>query len=205
MAILPLFYGGINMKSKDSTVIKFLIENKDKEFNILNIAEAMDMDYKNVYSIVKRLEKGSLVRIETFGQSSRVKLNTLIHPLIFEAEFERRKEILKDKNIAVMLSNFKRAIKSRLYIMLLFGSYAKKIQTKNSDIDLMVICPDGLEDGFEKGVNRVANSMPLPLHALVFSESQFVEMMNAKDSNVGKEALKNNVILYGIEQYYGMI
>jgi len=29
-------------------------------------------------------------------------------------------------------------------------------------------------------------------------------MINAKESNVGQEALKNNVILYGIEQYYEM-
>ena len=146
-----------------------------------------------------------MVKIETFGQSSRVKLNAIVHPLVFEAEFERRKEILKDKNLAVMLSNFKRAIKSKLYVLLLFGSYANKTQTKNSDIDLMFICPDGLEDAFEKDVSRIARSMPLPLHPLVFSDSQFLGMINAKESNVGQEALKNNVILYGIETYYEMI
>ena len=193
------------MRSKEPTIIKFLVEHKNEELNIRNISEALKMDYKNVYSIIKRLEKILLVKIETFGQSSRVKLNAIAHPLVFEAEFERRKEILKDKNLAVMLSNFKRAIKSKLYILLLFGSYAKRTQTKSSDIDLMFICPDGLEDAFEKDVNKVARSMPLPLHPLVFSESQFIEMANAKEPNVGQEALKNNVILYGIEQYYGMM
>ena len=89
--------------------------------------------------------------------------------------------------------------------MLLFGSYAKRTQKKSSDIDLMVICPDGLEDAFEKDISRTARSMPLPLHPLVFSESQFIEMANAKEPNVGQEALKNNVILYGIEQYYEMV
>ncbi len=193
------------MRSKDSTIIKFLIENKNEELNILKISKALKMDYKNVYGIIKRLEKTLLVKIETFGQSSRVKLNTIIHPLVFEAEFERKNEILKDKNIAVMLGNFKRGIKSKMYTLLLFGSYAKKKQTKSSDIDLMFICADGIEDAFEKDVNRIARSMPLSLHPLVFSESQFVEMINAKESNVGQEALKNNVILYGIEQYYGLM
>ena len=193
------------MRGKESTIIKFLIENKNEELNIRNISKSIRMDYKNVYSIIKRLEKISLVRIETFGQSSRVKLNAIVHPLVFEAEFERRKEILKDKNLAVMLSSFKRAIKSKLYVMLLFGSYAKKTRTKSSDIDLMIICPNGLEDALEKDINKAAHSMPLPLHPLVFSESQFIEMANAKEPNVGQEALKNNVILYGIEQYYGMM
>ena len=193
------------MRGKESTIIKFLIENKNEELNIRNISKSIRMDYKNVYSIIKRLEKISLVRIETFGQSSRVKLNAIVHPLVFEAEFERRKEILKDNNLAVMLSSFKRAIKSKLYVMLLFGSYAKKTRTKSSDIDLMIICPNGLEDALEKDINKAAHSMPLPLHPLVFSESQFIEMANAKEPNVGQEALKNNVILYGIEQYYGMM
>ena len=193
------------MKGKESTIIKFLIEHKNEELNILNISKALKMDYKNIYSIIKRLEKLSLVKIETFGQSSRVKLNELIHPILFEAEFERRKEILKDKNLTVMLSNFKRTIKSKLYVLLLFGSYVKKTQTKSSDIDLMFICPNNLQDAFEKDVNRISSSMPLPLHPLVFSESQFIDMINAKESNAGQEALKNNVILYGIEQYYKMI
>jgi len=43
------------------------------------------------------------------------------------------------------------------------------------------------------------------LHPLVFSESQFIEMVNAKEPNAGQEALKNNIILYGIEQYYGLM
>ncbi|KHO51930.1 MAG: hypothetical protein QT08_C0017G0001, partial [archaeon GW2011_AR17] len=36
-----------------------------------------------------------------------VKLISQVHPLIFEAEYNRRKEILKDKNLAVMLNDFK--------------------------------------------------------------------------------------------------
>ena len=193
------------MRSKESTIIKFLIERKNEEWNIRSISKSLEMDYKSVYLIIKRLEKLSMVQIKTFGQSSKIKLNAIIHPLVFEAEFERRKEILKNKNLAVMLSNFKRAIKSRLYILLLFGSYAKKTQTKSSDIDIMFICPDRFEDAFEKDVNKVVRSMPLPLHPSVFSESQFLEMVNAKEPNVGQEALKNNVILYGIEQYYELM
>lgn len=193
------------MKSKESTVIKFLIDHKNEELNILNVSKGIKMDYKNIYSIIKRLEKINVIKIETFGQSNRVKLRNVVHHIIFEAELKRRNEILKNKNLMVIYNSFRRVIKSNLYILLLFGSYAKKRQTKSSDIDLLFICPDGLQDTFEIDVNRVSRSLPLQLHPLVFSESQFNEMINAKESNVGKEALKNNVILYGIEQYYQMI
>lgn len=193
------------MKNKDVIVIRYLIENKNEELNILKISKELKMNYKNVYSIVKRLEKELLVKLEFFGQSSRVKLISQVHPLLFEAEYNRRKEFLKDKNMAVMLNEFKNAIKSKCYILLIFGSYAKKTQTKNSDIDLMFIVPDGKEDLFEKDVHLIARSLPLPIHYLVFSEKQFLNMIYAKESNVGKEALKNNIILYNIETYYEMI
>ncbi|NQU79294.1 nucleotidyltransferase domain-containing protein [Candidatus Woesearchaeota archaeon] len=193
------------MRNKDHIIIRHIIEKKNEELNILKISKESRMDYKNVHSIVKRLEKESLVRLESFGQSKRVKLIPQVHPLIFEAEYNRRKDILKNKNLAVMLNDFKNALKSNCYIIILFGSYAKKTQTKNSDIDLMFIVPDGKEELFEKDIHRVAISLPLPIHWLVFSEKHFLEMVNAKESNVGQEASKNNIILYGIEPYYEMI
>jgi predicted nucleotidyltransferase len=193
------------MRSREAEIVRFLIEHKNEELNIRVISKYMKMDYKNIYSIIKRLEKAGLIGIETFGSSSRIRLNRIIHQLLFEAELERRNEVIKDKNIAVMLTNFRRGLTSKLYVLLLFGSHAKKTHTKNSDIDLLFICADGIEDAFEKEVHRISRSLPLPLHPLVFSESQFTEMMHAKESNVGKEAIKNNVILYGIELYYELI
>ena len=193
------------MKNKDAAIIRYLIENKMKELNILKISKGLRIDYKNIYSIVKRLEKESIVKLESFGQSSRVKLVSKVHPLIFEAEYSRRKELLKDKNLAVMLSDFKNALRTRCYVLLLFGSYAKRAQTKNSDIDLMLIVPDGREEAIEKDANGAVRSLPLPIHCLVFSEKHFLEMAYAKEPNVGQEALKNNVILHGIEAYYEMV
>lgn len=192
------------MRDKDSVIIKHLIENKDRELNILQISKEIKMDYKNAYSIIKRLEKTSLIKTEQFGQSSRVKLNRQIHPLIFEAEYSRKKEILSNKNLLVMLNDFKNSIKTKYYTLLLFGSYAKKTQTKNSDIDLLFIIPDGKEEIIEKNISRTAKSLPLPIHYLIFSESQFLEMITGKYPNVGKEALKNNVILHGLEAFYEM-
>lgn len=193
------------MRSKDAMVVKHLIENKSEELNIRRISKELKMDYKNAYSIVKRLEKNSVIKLEQFGKSSRIKLINQLHPLVFEAECSRRKELLKNKNLGVTLNYFKNALKSRLYILLVFGSYSKKTQTKNSDIDLMFIVPDGREDIFEKDVHQVVKSLPLPIHFLVFSEKQFIEMINSREPNVGQEALKNNIILYGIEPYYGMV
>ena len=193
------------MNDKNAQIILYLIENKNKEINILKISQDLKIDYKNVHTMVKRLETGSLVKLESFGQSKRVTLIARMHPLIFEAEYQRKEKLLKDKNIRVMLHDFKRGLSSKYYILLLFGSYARRRQTRSSDIDLMFIVPNGTEEFFEGEVHQTTRSSPLPIHALVFSEKQFLEMVHSPELNVGREALKNNVILYGIETYYELV
>ena len=193
------------MRDRNADIIRYLIENCDKELNILAIAKSVKMDYKNAFSIVKRLESEKIITLTKFGASNRVKLNKVIHPTVFEAEYVRRKEILRNKNILVMLGHIIKDIGSALYVLLLFGSYAKKTQTGKSDIDIMFIVSDGTEEKIEKKVHQAVNILSLPIHNLIFSESQFIDMVNAKEFNVGKEAVKHNVILHGIENYYELI
>src|SRR3989344_5318040 len=127
------------MKDRNVDVVKYLIENKDKESNILSIAKSLKMNYKNAFDIVKRLEREKLVVLKKFGSSKKMEINKAIHPIIFEAEYARQKEVLKNKNILVMLNQIKKDVGSALYILLLFGSHAKKTQTRSSDIDIMFI------------------------------------------------------------------
>lgn len=193
------------MKDRNVDIVRQLLENSDKELNILAIAKSVKMNYKNVFDIVKRLETEKLITLKKFGSSNKVEINRVIHPLIFEAEYTRRKDVLRDKNILVMLNQIKKDMESSLYILLLFGSYAKKTQTKGSDIDIMFIVADGTEEKVEKKVHQIARLMPLSIHHMTFSESQFLDMIKEREFNVGKEAMKNSIILYGIENYYELI
>lgn len=64
-------------------------------------------------------------------------MNKEVHPLIFEAEYERRKKLLTDKNLQILYKKLKTL--NFPFIALIFGSYAKGTSSKGSDIDLMVI------------------------------------------------------------------
>ena len=87
----------------------------------------------------------------------------------------------------------------------MFGSYAKKTQTKHSDIDLLFIVPDSEEERMEKEIQTITRLLPLNLHTNIFTETDFKHMKNSKEITVGSEAMKNNIILHGIETYYEMI
>lgn len=192
------------MNRKDALILGYLLTHKNEELNILQLSKGVHMDYKNVSIIIRRLENEALVKLESFGGSYRIRILSSVHPLLFEAEFLRKKTVLKNKNIAVLLGYFEK-LSSRYYTLLLFGSHANGTPTRQSDIDLLFIVPSGKEDAFEKEVSSIVHLLPFEIHFFVFSEKDFLDMVHSKDLTVGKEAFKNNVILYGIETYYELV
>jgi len=192
------------MRGLEVSVVKIILENKDEELSISHIAKLLKKDYKNTHNMTSRLSRLKLIKLQPFGRSHRVALLSEMHPLIFEAEYLRRNELLRNKNIAVMNDSFK-ALHSKLYILLLFGSYAKKTQTKQSDIDLLFIIPDASEEKIEKEIQTIADTLPLKIHVNIFKESDFKAMKDSRTATVGSEAIKNNIILHGIESYYELL
>jgi len=188
------------MISRDVDVIKYMMENKDQELNISTISKGLKLDYKNGHEMAMRLAKKGIISLNAFGKSLKATLNVKPNPLVYEAEYLRRNEVSKD--IKTIIDYYDRNMKSNFYIMLLFGSYAKKTATKHSDIDLLFIVPD--ESKIEKNIEQIAAMLPLDIHLNIFEEKDFVAMKDSKKITVGSEAMKNNVILHGIEAYYSL-
>ncbi|MEN6592585.1 MAG: nucleotidyltransferase domain-containing protein [Methanobacterium sp.] len=84
---------------------------------------------------------------------------------------------------------------------MIFGSYARGNETKASDIDLMVIC----ENGRDVDIQRIISLFPLDIHLVSLNFEEFNSMAKTKEFNVVGEALVNNIILIGIEDYYRML
>ncbi len=185
------------MAKNHSGIIKAILERQEEELNIAKISRYGKIDYKNTYNIIKDLEQKGLLSVRILGKTKIVVLNKKVHPLIFEAEYERREELLK-KN-----KNFK-ALYTKLselnfpFIVLLFGSYAKGKATQHSDIDLLIVC----EEKREQKIQEVLDLFPLNIHSTFTNFEDFMLMPKRKDFNVVSEAVKKNIILTGIEDYY---
>ena len=87
-------------------------------------------------------------------------------------------------------------------IVLVFGSYAKNKETKTSDIDLCIICDN--EEKKKEFWNKL-NLLSLNLEIQEFTTKEFISMLEKRQNNVGHEIIKNNIILYGTENYYNLI
>ena len=180
-------------------IIKLFMEDK-KPKTIREVAKQINADYKITHTATQRLVKQKVINAQPVGQSLLCQLNVSYYGTeIYQAESERREEMLKNKNIQQLYQEITTKVNSGFFILLVFGSYAKNKQIKGSDIDLLFISN---ENDFENCTSDILSLLPLKTHHLVFTEKEFIRMKDAKSSNVIQEAIENNIILYGIETYY---
>lgn len=185
----------------ENKIVKAFIDDK-KHATIREIAKRIKSDYRITYIAIQRLIQKDIIVAKKVGKSILCNLNEEYYGLeIYQAEEERKKRILQNKSLNVLYHDIIEKVGSSFFIFLLFGSYASNKQTKHSDIDLMFISN---HKGFEERIHNILSLLPLKTHPLVFTETQFKSMIESKKSNVCKEVLKNNVILYGIESFYMM-
>ncbi len=179
-------------------VIKALIENKG--LTIRELAKIIKADYKITHIAVQRLIKKNVVKSEVVGKSKLCSIGQENFSLqIYTAEDERRSEILRNKDINQLLKHVLYKVKTSFFILLLFGSYAKRTQTKNSDIDLIFVFK---ESGWDDKIHEILSLVPLKTQPLVFTEEEFVRMKDSKELNIIKEAFRKYIILYNIEGFY---
>ena len=188
------------MVKNHNRIIRVLLEKQEEELNIAKVSRYSRIDYKNTYGIITELERKDLITIKPFGRTKRVILNKKVHPLIFEAEYNRRQDLFR-KNKDFLILYKKLSELNFPFIVLLFGSYAKGKATKHSDIDLLIVC----EENREQQIQDVLDLFPLRIHPTFIRFEDFMLMLRTKEFNVVSEAVKNNIPLIGIEDYYRLL
>jgi len=185
-----------NIKQK---ILRFLIENKERTFSMYELSKSMRIDYKLLYINVKKLEKDESIEVENLKSQKRCSFKNSFNEDVFIVETKRRSDFLKKKEFRGIYDILKKINKQ--FIILLFGSHVKGTATKHSDIDLLLISH---EDDAKKIEEKLA-ILPFEVHLTMITYDSFINMLKSKESTVVSEALKKNVLLFGIEDYYRLI
>lgn len=175
-------------------IIKLLLAKKNEKFTIRKISKILKINYRIAYVNILNLEKEGIIKTNKIGNSKICELTNKFNEKIFKAEYERKEKLFKNKDFFVLYNRL-----SELkfpFIALLFGSYAKGTATKNSDIDILII------GGDEKEIKMTISLLPDKIHLTFVRYDEFINMTKSKEFTVVSEALKNNIILIGIEEYY---
>lgn len=189
------------MMNNNLKVLKLFVDNKDKKFTIKKVAEALKINYRIVHGEITVLEREELIKIVRHGNSKVCEFNYKYCSKIVEVEEIRKQELFKNKDIKLIYKRIKE-VKSPFYVFILFGSYVNKTNTKGSDIDLCIITDN---QKVNKEVQSILSITPINIHLQDFTSEHFLLMLKSKESNVGNEIVKNNIILYGIEGFYELV
>lgn len=195
----------MKLEKTDIEVLKLMVKDIKKEYSIKQLAEQLGKTYVKVYNSIQRLGKKCVITKKVMGKSHYCNIdckNNLDIVCFIEAQ-KARIFLSKNKSIAVFVDSINEKILSPDYVLVVFGSYADGKSTKNSDLDIALIIGD--KSKAERVINAVARISPLKVHALEFTYNDLIEMLKAKEMNVGKEIAANHVILHGCEQFYECI
>ncbi len=183
--------------NSDIKILKLLIENSEEKFTIKKIAEALKINYRIAYEKVVALEKEGLIKVTKVGNSKICEFRSKFSDKVFDAEYAKRTELFRNKDFLVLSNRL--AELNFFFVALLFGSHARGTANRHSDIDILAV------GGDEKEIHATLSLLPKKIHLTYVTYEEFIHMAKLKEFTVVSEAIKNNVILLGIEEYYRLI
>ena len=187
------------MANETIEILKVLIGNREETYSIRKLALLRKINYKSAYNAVKALEKEGIIGLKKVGNTVICSFNDKFNDFVFKAEYLRREDLFKKKDFLVIYNNL--AELKIPFIALVFGSQVKGTATKHSDIDLLIISSD-------EEAKRISDSLHLlsyNLHITPVTYESFIRMAKSKEFTVVSEAIKKNIILVGMEDYYRLL
>ncbi len=173
------------------------------QYTIREIAKNINKkSYSWVFKAVGKLKELEIIKSETKGNSSICSINlesnlTLIYLSLLEQA--RISEKLPLKNIKILLES----IPIKYYTFIITGSYAEGKQTGKSDFDIAVITENKEDVKKVFAVLKNKGELMIPkAHVFGFSREEFLKMLLEKEENYGKQIFRNNIVIFGAENYY---
>ncbi len=186
----------------------------NKGITIKKLAENIKTDYKNTYNAVDFLFKEGMIKKEKIGNYNICRLNYDNEKLI---------EYLKWHNFIIKINDFKKMhnieyqiirdttneLKEKVtpfFICLIFGSYAKNEEKKESDIDILFLTFSS-EITSKKVLNKINAPYQKNFHIIEQGVEDFMKDLKNKDKlSVATEIRKElPIVFYGDDIFFKII
>lgn len=171
-------------------ILKLFIKGKNIFFHGREIARLLKKNQKTISKTLLDLENKKILYSEQRGKNKHYYLNfenPVMEEVIALVEINKKKKFL-EKN-AILLDAFRELERNCQGLLLVFGSYAKNTQKKDSDLDLFLI-------GEIKNLDYIKNSYGIKFHIINSTKNKF-----DLNNNFLKEVLENHIIIKGVEDF----
>ncbi|MBI5871471.1 nucleotidyltransferase domain-containing protein [archaeon] len=180
-------------------IINYLGKNPGKRFTMHEFSKLVSIPYASFYRIVQRMN--DVLDVEVVGKSKTVSLkikNPVVKAHLIVSSDEEKKEFLHRQLVIKKIASEVNTGD----IVILFGSYAKREETEKSDIDLLIINKDGKKS---VSFSKYEILFRKKINPIFVTAKEFKKMLQDREENVGKQVLKNHIILNNPEWFWGLV
>ncbi len=187
-------------------IVKFLLKREEPQ-NIRGLARKLHKSYPLVYNNLADLQKRGIIVKQNIPPAQIITLHEKAPlDILIEAERGRTADFLHTYQwLQLLVQDVVASTRSVFFCLVIFGSYAKGKQTKQSDLDILAIVPNKediapMEEIIAKTYTKIKKQI------LVVTEDDFLKMIRHNQQfNVGNEAVKHHIIGIGFEQFYYLL
>lgn len=195
------------LTATQTEIMGYLFRNKEGKLSIRGLAQKLGKSYTLVYNNLLGLEKLGIIKKYDLPPAKIVEFSDAA-PLktVFQIELNITNEFFNKYPWAELLvHDVMSAASDPFFVIALFGSYAKGTANKKSDLDILLIARDRAKvEEIERLISKAYTPMKKGIVSVLSTE--FMEMVaNAEKINVGNEAKKHHVLLYGAEHFHQML
>ncbi len=180
-------------------IINFLGKNLTSARTMNELSKLIKIPYATFHRTAQEMD--DLLIIKSVGKAKTLQLN-LENPVMRShltiSSDEEKKQYLKNQPIIKKIASELNTKE----IVVLFGSYAKKTQHDNSDIDILVINNEGKKT---ISFSKYELLYKQKINPIFITKKEFKSMLTSEEENVGKQALKYHIILNNPEQFWGCV
>ena len=185
------------------------------------ISKNTKTNYATIYRKVDSLVNQGILSKSKYGMASKININLGNEQTLSLLAFVEAKKLEKflnklKGNLSISMNEIIKDTTPENKCIIVFGSYAKGNQTKESDLDIFEIYepskyvqPQNFDyyiDGLKKSIRGMLKTSELrggpKINPIIVSSSEHKEMILNKEVNVAKEVLLNHIILKGFSEYW---
>ncbi len=177
-------------------IINYLGKNLGMPFTMREVSKATRIPYATFHRTIGVMTQ--TIEIQPVGKSKTITLNVnnpVIGSYLAVSSNEEKNNYLKKYPLIAKLASEL----DQKQTVLLFGSYAKGNERRDSDIDLMVINRKG-DKTFS--LSKYELLFRKKINIIFLSNTEFIKMLKDKAENVGKQVLKGHIILTNPEGFW---
>lgn len=191
---------GTLLKSGHTKILRLFYENKKASFHLREIARRTKLYANSVTRFLNQLEKEGILTYKKDGnlKKYKIKKSEKLNNIFSSFDIERINKLPLARRRAI--NYFLDKLQEKPVIVLLFGSTAKEIFKKESDIDLLLIVNKKLNT--DKAKDYVDAQVGIKINCFQITYDEFLKEIKLKEDKVIQSALNTGYPIFNQMLFY---